>query len=665
MPKLSMISTSREYQSLCNMFSSNWKFLIETDIKKMCQHVQSFDEPKYHTDAGRKQIGYQDHDGIDFEKSYGYRTVFAYLSEYEKGNLTQSEVCQYLNMKVSCGQFSYANINPSLILGVTGTVEVLSSYEYSVMTKFNIEVYTTLPSSYGCKKGGGTKEEPKVEPKEEPKVEPCVTRSAHGFLHGPINLKFDHAGDGIKVFQEKDDYFREIAQEINYKSYKNDDTKSLYRAIIVFFENNNRLEEFQRSEYFRRNIFYKSSINILTEETDERTRDVYVSKAATCGQITLTTKYFGRGTDFVSWDEELNQKGGVHVLQTFLSTTESEEVQIKGRSARQGQNGSYGMILLESDDEMLVVTEANGDKVEKHKEDTLARFNISPGDINNMAFNNRYKFLNDKRIEARQEEGREIDESLEKAKERDTLSHEYFDAVVNADKEKAHTKLEELYKTIPANAIVNRQSRTIVLSDATSSMFDIWDATKQYITEMLHRIKELGGKDSLNLFWVAYRDYDCTVLEKSGWLSDASLLQKFVDNIAIEGGEDDEEAVEQALALANEEHDKDPITRVILIADAPPHPESKGQQLADHSVTLSTDYKIETKKLKQKGIPVFTFYLNTDKTLVTPFEYIANQTGGSSALLDDSSKLIDVICTNVLEDIGGSELVAEYHSRWG
>merc|ERR1711988_168498 len=630
MPKLSMISTSREYQSLCNMFSSTWKFLIETEIKKMCQHVQSFDEPKYHFDAGRKQIGYQDHDGIDFEKSYGYRTVFAYLSEYEKGNLTQSEVCQYLNMKVSCGQFSYANINPSLILGVTGTVEVLSSYEYSVMTKFNIKDYTTLPSSYG-----------------------------------PSNLKFDKVGDGIKVFQEKDDYFREIAQEINDKSCKNDDTKSLYRAIIVFFENNNRLEEFQRSEYFRRHIVYKSSINILTEETDERTRDVYVSKAATSGQITLTTKYFGRGTDFVSWDEELNKKGGVHVLQTFLSTTESEEVQIKGRSARQGQNGSYGMILLESDDEMLVVTEANGDKVEKHKEDTLARFNISPGDINNMAFNNRDKFFNDKRIEARQEEGREIDESLEKAKERDTLSHEYFDAVVNADKEKAHTKLEELYKTIPANAIVNRQSRTIVLSDATSSMFDIWDATKQYITEMLHRIKELGGKDSLNLFWVAYRDYDCTVLEKSGWLSDASLLQKFVDNIAIEGGEDDEEAVEQALALANEEHDKDPITRVILIADAPPHPESKGQELASHSVTLSTDYKIETEKLKQKGIPVFTFYLNTDKTLVTPFEYIANQTGGSSALLDDSSKLIDVICTNVLEDIGGSELVAEYHSRWG
>merc|ERR1711988_5566 len=432
MPKLSMISTSREYQSLCNMFSSNWKFLIETDIKKMCQHVQSFDEPKYHTDAGRKQIGYQDHDGIDFEKSYGYRTVFAYLSEYEKGNLTQSEVCQYLNMKVSCGQFSYANINPSLILGVTGTVEVLSSYEYSVMTKFNIKDYTTLPSSYG-----------------------------------PSNLKFDKVGDGIKVFQEKDDYFREIAQEINDKSCKNDDTKSLYRAIIVFFENNNRLEEFQRSEYFRRHIVYKSSINILTEETDERTRDVYVSKAATCGQITLTTKYFGRGTDFVSWDEELNQKGGVHVLQTFLSTTESEEVQIKGRSARQGQNGSYGMILLESDDEMLVVTEANGDKVEKHKEDTLARFNISPGDINNMAFNNRYKFLNDKRIEARQEEGREIDESLEEAKERDTLSHIYFDCLLSGQSRSAREAFIKMQDSFRQNIA---SFHIVMLLDESGSM---------------------------------------------------------------------------------------------------------------------------------------------------------------------------------------------------
>jgi len=35
----------------------------------------------------------------------------------------------------------------------------------------------------------------------------------------------------------------------------------------------------------------------------------------------------------------------VHVIQTFLSEELSEEIQIKGRAARQGQDGSYSMVL--------------------------------------------------------------------------------------------------------------------------------------------------------------------------------------------------------------------------------------------------------------------------------------------------------------------------------
>jgi preprotein translocase subunit SecA len=53
------------------------------------------------------------------------------------------------------------------------------------------------------------------------------------------------------------------------------------------------------------------------------------------------TSSFGRGTDFMLYDDEINEAGGLHVIQCFLSLWESEEVQIKGRTARQSNKGSY------------------------------------------------------------------------------------------------------------------------------------------------------------------------------------------------------------------------------------------------------------------------------------------------------------------------------------
>ena len=44
-----------------------------------------------------------------------------------------------------------------------------------------------------------------------------------------------------------------------------------------------------------------------------------------------------------------NAPDGVHVLQTFFSETQSEEIQIQGRTARQAKKGTYRMILLASE----------------------------------------------------------------------------------------------------------------------------------------------------------------------------------------------------------------------------------------------------------------------------------------------------------------------------
>lgn len=103
-----------------------------------------------------------------------------------------------------------------------------------------------------------------------------------------------------------------------------------------------------------------------------------VKKAVNGGRVTLLNRVFGRGTDFICYDRDLIREGGVHVLQvimrddtcyinilifviinafemfymiqTFVSEEKSEEVQIMGRTARQGNTGSYSLVLL--DDEL-------------------------------------------------------------------------------------------------------------------------------------------------------------------------------------------------------------------------------------------------------------------------------------------------------------------------
>ena len=59
------------------------------------------------------------------------------------------------------------------------------------------------------------------------------------------------------------------------------------------------------------------------------------------------TKTFGRGIDFIVDDKEVKEAGGLHVIQTFISDEESETVQIEGRTARQGSEGSYELLINE------------------------------------------------------------------------------------------------------------------------------------------------------------------------------------------------------------------------------------------------------------------------------------------------------------------------------
>ena len=73
-------------------------------------------------------------------------------------------------------------------------------------------------------------------------------------------------------------------------------------------------------------------------------------------------------------DTSMQDSGGIHVIQTFLSEERSEQMQIMGRTARQGTKGSYSMVLCKTDLEIFdpKIPEDIGDYLEKRRSELYA-----------------------------------------------------------------------------------------------------------------------------------------------------------------------------------------------------------------------------------------------------------------------------------------------------
>lgn len=111
---------------------------------------------------------------------------------------------------------------------------------------------------------------------------------------------------------------------------------------MVYFDTIKAMNKFFASEEF---ASLRSRTSTLCETNDDHELKKRTNFATRSGQITLLTKTFGRGIDFVVVENDVREKGGVHVIQTFISQEQSESVQIEGRTARQGERGSFELIV--------------------------------------------------------------------------------------------------------------------------------------------------------------------------------------------------------------------------------------------------------------------------------------------------------------------------------
>ena len=190
------------------------------------------------------KIGYKEQDNIVFDTSYGFKTLFAYFLENEKGTISKDSLTKNINILIRLGSFSYAEVPLKFnsILGVTGTLETLSAPEKEIIENvYNIKFKTFIPSCYGRN-----------------------------------NLKFS-VKDNVLVETEQNHY-KIITQEISHKILGNN--TGTKRAVFVVLESNNDLKMFFNSDAFWP---YKNKCSILTEEANFQEKNFIINNATVSG----------------------------------------------------------------------------------------------------------------------------------------------------------------------------------------------------------------------------------------------------------------------------------------------------------------------------------------------------------------------------------------------
>ena len=629
MLRLANIKSSPSYVNCCSRFPQ-WEALIEESVKAMIVDVQSFDTPEYVVQ--KDKIGYREQHGISFDVSYRYKTVFAYFYEHENGEITQDSRDKKATLIIDCGAFSYAEIPKQYkcVMGVTGTLATLSEPERRLLEDvYSIKKFTYMPSVYG-------------------------------------DNKFSFAQDNEKdvIIDKRVSHFKNIAQEIKDRRLEKE---GVTRPIMVFFESNEQLKEFYNSSTLRKSGINPDHIKLITEEVADDQKSGLIRQATSSGIVTLLTRGFGRGTDFKCYDDRINEHCcGVHVIQTFVSDELSEETQIKGRTARQGDPGSYSMVLVEED---------------------LERYKLNEAEILRMkSTRSLYTTIDKWRRDFF------IDQYIESLRYVTEIKQDHDEAMVFVGAlfgKDLKMVMEFVLKRNATNLSlsIDGTAKTVCLMDATGSMSGLLTKAKNTVHAMFERacdvLRTKGMSATFELQFVVYRNYNCKeerLLQYSGWESDPNNLRQFMNSVNPEGGLGNE-AIEIGLWHVNQIAESMKISQVILIGDMPPNTNNEVMEKRSRNFGESywsntifarpTNTDNELRLLIEKGIPVYTFFVKGGYggDAMPSFERIASITGGRSGRLDIDSQtgaeqLTQVVTERILEDLGGVELVEIYREKY-
>ena len=253
--------------------------------------------------------------------SYGYVTAFTYFHCEEQGSVSMEAVKANVRLQPICGTLSYSQIPTfyQYCLGMTGTLECLTNEQNDLLADCGFHHRTFLPSTFNKQALNALQ-----------KVHDTSTVVVHGSY---------------------EEFFTTILDDITRELTKG-------RAILIVFADALKLKKFSAA-------IHKTSPNIpqytppleLSDQLSNDERASVVMQAIRRYKITLMTRSYGRGTDFVCRDQGLVKNGGVHIVVTFLPEDDSEWKQLMGRTCRQDDPGSGRKILFAEDLKYLDATE--------------------------------------------------------------------------------------------------------------------------------------------------------------------------------------------------------------------------------------------------------------------------------------------------------------------
>lgn len=620
------VKATKQYKNVVASFAG-WESLIEEATKCMIADVQSFETMEYHLSASG-QVGYKEQDGISYQVRYGYKTMFTYFHEHELARVTKQQRDRQIAIVIDCGIFSYAEIPKQydVVMGVSGTLKELTTPEKELLSSvYQITEFTFMPSVYGSNQLKFRKDDPTdVQLEEEAKH--------HMALRNEIN--------------------RRLVGEI----------ASVSRAVLVFFPSSTELLAFYKSAPMRD---LTGKVRIITPNVGDDDKEGIVRQAVTQGAITLLTREFGRGTDFKCYDSRLVMSGGVHVIQTFVSDQVSEETQIKGRSARQGDKGSFSMVLNKRALERFGLDEATMDA------------SASRGKIKSTIDEYRDRWF----MSAHSEGTRYVKDIRKDHKEA-----EAFAQAIARKKSSAAKKFLLKRNACRAKFADAPMSRTVVCLDATGSMSLLLAKAKNTINEMFTRaydvIDEKAPGAVFDVQMVVYRNYNCnadSLLQSTAFESSPEALRTFLSTVSAAGG-CGREALEIAFHHVNDVISAGTrVSQVVMLGDRGPNSKQEvernrranhGEQYwATTKYATQTHFQAEVVKLKAQSVPIHCFYVVKGGDAETDFQTISSQTGGESDFLDvnasdGAAQLTHVVTKRILGSVGGQELVKAYEDKY-
>jgi predicted GTPase len=593
------VKRSPAYQTCIREYPGR-EFLFDHAVQQMLTDLEQYRQEQGHeyfvNDNG--DLYYRFHDGTTVKQSKGYKTLWACLQDKRVSSACTE---QHQGLIIPCGAYSYIDLirDPHryrAILGATGTLRQLSEPERQIVRdEFKIHRESYLPSAYGANQ-----------------------------------LTFNENAPGIVEVVEDAHYHAQLITQVKRNLAGSQDSAPS-RAVIVFFDTQEALDEFHKSDEFEA---FRAEANLMTPAsiTTRAERDTKINLATRSGQITLAVKEHGRGSDFICDDAQVLQNGGLHVIDAFMPETAAEQIQHQKRTARQGQPGSYSMLMKQSD-----VSHQFG--VTKDRIDEARR----RGEL--------YKFITEARDRTFAENYREIMSDLETLRE---TTHEPSLALLNQVRRPWRSAnrrivIDAMKRTLPKLPILEtKKAKVLILVDSTGSMHSVINACKQTLAQAVANLdgflQDAGfGEDAFEIQIAEYKDYfdGANVLRHSEWSCDRHKLQTFIDGISADGGNHDNghEAVEVGLYHANTLKGEG-LTQVILIGDMRPHRKAEIQRTRDRQHAhfwpssqhrFAKHYKSEAHDLGHSGIRINAFFLSkASEPTRKSFRKMALITGGQA-----------------------------------